>query len=638
MEFVAFLVLFPFVVAGILACNKNNGVRKVVVYAGSAIIIAAAIYYSVVRLLSGETAHYFETAGPINIVMMCVEVFLMCLIVVLSIKHKKILPIILSVTQTGLMLWFELLAHKPEAAAETHYHMLSDKLTIIMCLVVAVVGCLICVYAIGYLKDYHGHHTEYKDRRSFFCTMLFVFLGAMFGLIFSDNLIWMYFFWEITSVSSFLLIGYTKTEEAVTNSFRALWMNLLGGLGFCIAIIYSELVLGIANLSVLVKVLDNSIVVLPVILLAFAALTKSAQFPFSKWLLGAMVAPTPSSALLHSATMVKAGVYLLLRLAPVMAGNEAGAMVSLIGGITFFSASILAITQSDGKSVLAYSTISNLGLITACAGVGTVETVWAGALLVIFHAVSKSLLFQAVGSVEHTIGSRDIEDMTGLVKTYPILAAALTIGIAGMFLAPFGMLISKWAVLRSIVDAGNILLVVLIVFGSATTLFYWTKWLCKILVQTPKEKKTNKTSGDQLTSIGIHSFLMISLCLVFPLIAHYILHPLMGEMFGMPDVVVLSAMDMIIMVVMLVMVFVIPFAGSFLVKNVKVTECDEYMAGVNVGTNDAFIDSFYNEKSVTVSNWYLNEYVNVKKWMLSMTWLGSAIIVVYIILAAGGAL
>lgn len=137
--------------------------------------------------------------------------------------------------------------------------------------------------------------------------------------------------------------------------------------------------------------LDDHAVIIPVILLAFAGLTKSAQFPFSKWLLGAMVAPTPSSALLHSATMVKAGVYLLLRLAPVMAGNGAGIMVSLIGGITFFVASVLAITQSDGKSVLAYSTISNLGLITACAGVGVAQTVWAGALLMIFHAVSKSL-------------------------------------------------------------------------------------------------------------------------------------------------------------------------------------------------------------------------------------------------------
>ncbi len=637
MEFVGFLILFPFLVAAVIACTRNDGIRKAVVYVSSTVIIAVAIWYSVMRLLSGGFVTYLPETEVVDIIMMCGEVFLMALIVVLSVKHKKTLPAILSVAQTGLILWLEIFADKPEKTEEM-MHLYCDKLTIVMCLIVAVVGCLICVYATGYLKDYHNHHTEYKDRRPFFFGMLFVFLGAMFGLIFSDNLIWMYFFWEITSVSSFLLIGYTKTEEAVANSFRALWMNLLGGLGFCLAIIYSELVLGMTNLSQIVTTIDDHVVIIPVILLAFAGLTKSAQFPFSKWLLGAMVAPTPSSALLHSATMVKAGVYLLLRLAPVMAGNGAGIMVSLIGGITFFVASVLAITQSDGKSVLAYSTISNLGLITACAGVGAAQTVWAGALLMIFHAVSKSLLFQTVGAIENTTGSRNIEDMTGLIRTYPYLASALTIGIAGMFLAPFGMLISKWAVLKSFIDAGNILLVVFIVFGSATTLFYWTKWLCKILVQVPKETKANKTSGNQWCSIGIHAVLMIALCLTFPYIAEYLLQPMLHELYGKTIAPVLSMSDMMIMVLMLVAVFVIPVIGSFFVKTIQVTKSNDYMAGVNVGDDEHFIDSFNNEKALGISNWYFRDMINEKKCMFAMYWIGAAVIIICMILSVGGAL
>lgn len=141
-------------------------------------------------------------------------------------------------------------------------------------------------------------------------------------------------FWEITSLVSFLLIGYTRTKEAVQNSFRALWMNLLGGLGFAAAIFWAGVRFGITDLQSLI-LCDGKLVVAPVILLAFAALTKSAQLPFSRWLLGAMVAPTPSSALLHSATMVKAGVYLLIRLAPVMYGTYAGSMVSLVGALHF---------------------------------------------------------------------------------------------------------------------------------------------------------------------------------------------------------------------------------------------------------------------------------------------------------------
>ena len=217
MEFVGFLILFPFVAAAILACTKNDNIRKVVVYASSILIIAAAVCFSVMHLISGESVAYLEETEMIDRIMMCGELFLTVLIVVLSVRYKKVLPAVLSLLQTGLMLWFELIAKKPETGAQMH--LFCDRLTIVMCLIVAVVGTLICVYAVGYLKDYHNHHTEYKDRRPFFFGMLFVFLGAMFGLIFSNNLVWIYFFWEITSVSSFLLIGYTKTEEAITNCF-----------------------------------------------------------------------------------------------------------------------------------------------------------------------------------------------------------------------------------------------------------------------------------------------------------------------------------------------------------------------------------------------------------------------------------
>ncbi len=636
MEFVGFLILFPFVAAAILACTKNDNVRKIVVYASSILIIAAAVCFSVMHLISGEAVAYLEETEMIDRIMMCGELFLTVLIVVLSIRYKKVLPAVLSLLQTGLMLWFELLADKPEAEAQMH--LFCDRLTIVMCLIVAVVGTLICVYAVGYLKDYHNHHTEYKDRRPFFFGMLFVFLGAMFGLIFSNNLVWIYFFWEITSVSSFLLIGYTKTEEAITNCFRALWMNLLGGLGFCIAIIYSELVLNISTLKELVSVGDGQMVIIPVILLAFAGLTKSAQFPFSKWLLGAMVAPTPSSALLHSATMVKAGVYLLLRLAPVMAGTYAGTMVALIGGLTFFAASVLAITQSDGKSVLAYSTISNLGLITACAGVGVAQTVWAGVLLVIFHAVSKSLLFQTVGAIENATGSRNIEDMTGLIKRFPALAIILCIGIAGMFLAPFGMLISKWAVLKAFIDANNVVLIIFLVFGSATTLFYWTKWLCKVLVQVPGEAERNKTSANQWCSMGIHAFMMIALCFVFPVIAYYLLQPMLYELYGKIIDPVLSASDMYIMLLMLVALVVIPVIGNIFVKNVNMTKSNEYMAGINTGDNKSFVDSFDNVKTLNVANWYFTDMVDEHKLMRLTICLASAVIVIFAVIGIGGAL
>ncbi|MEA5003259.1 MAG: proton-conducting transporter membrane subunit, partial [Christensenella sp.] len=397
MTILAFLILVPFAAALVLAfMRKGTPVRRVSLFVFCGVIVAAVIYFVAQSLSIGHTVSYLPETQSLDMLILVIEWVLMGVICYYSFRYKKYYCAILSVVQTLLITWLELSGQNNQIQPVAH--IFSDNLTIIMCLIIGVVGCLICVYAMGYMKDYKAHHSEYKDRRSFFFAMLFVFLGAMFGLVFSNNLTWMYFFWEITSICSFLLIGYNQTEEAVKNSFKALWMNLLGGLGFAIAIVYCALQLQIADLQSLVILGSNvTFAIIPVILLAFAGLTKSAQLPFSGWLLGAMVAPTPTSALLHSATMVKAGVFLLLRLSPALFGNLAGLLVTTIGGFTFFVTSLLAISQSDGKKVLAYSTVSNLGLITACAGVGMYEAVWAGILLMIFHAVSKSLMFLSVG-------------------------------------------------------------------------------------------------------------------------------------------------------------------------------------------------------------------------------------------------
>ncbi|MGN0521432.1 MAG: NADH-quinone oxidoreductase subunit L, partial [Eubacterium sp.] len=489
------LIGLPFLSALLLSISKNNTIRQIITYVSSAAVIGLAITFAVKYFISDESQLFFFAHTEIfDYGMIGVEAFLTILVTVLSFKYKKYYAALLAIAQTALTFWYELSGVAPHQEINKIY---IDQLTVIMVLIIAVVGTLITVYACGYMKDYHNHHTEFRDRRRFFFSLLYVFLGAMFGLVLSNSLLWMYFFWEITSVVSFLLIGYTKTYEAINNCFRALWMNLLGGCGFAVAIVFAGIKFGITDIQSLI-LCDGNIVIVPVIFLSFAALTKSAQLPFSKWLLGAMVAPTPSSALLHSATMVKAGVYLLLRLSPVLHLTNAGTMVSLVGGFTFLITSMLAITVSDGKKVLAYSTISNLGLITACAGIGAVETVWAGVFLLIFHAISKSLLFQTVGAIENSTGSRDIESMHGLSRRHPYLAWTLVIGIAGMFLAPFGMLISKWAALKAFVDCGNIILVICICFGSATTLFYWTKWIGTVLASKNNDiKEKNTTSSNQ---------------------------------------------------------------------------------------------------------------------------------------------
>lgn len=628
-------MLFPLLAAALIFAVRNAKIRGFIVRV-SALLIAGGSILLAVQSMGTRQAFRVE-AEWLSWVMMAIDVGMAALIFTFAIRHKKPMAIVLTLIQMPLLFWFELThGHAIEVQAD----IVIDRLAIIMALIIGVVGSLICVYTIAYMKDYHHHHTEYKDRTSYFLAMLFIFLSAMFGIVFSNNLIWMYFFWEVTTLCSFLLIGYTRTKEAVDNSFRALVMNLLGGVGFAVALVYVGLNLNTVELSTLIETgLKGTIVIVPAALLAFAGLAKAAQMPFSSWLLGAMVAPTPSSALLHSSTMVKAGVYLIIRLSPILMGNIAGLMVAVVGGITFLIASLAAISQSDGKKLLAWSTIANLGLIVACGGIGTYEAVWAGILLIIFHAVSKSLLFLSVGTVEHNLGSRDIEDMHGLIMKLPEMAVFLTVGIAGMFLAPFGMLISKWAALRAFIDSGNVLVIMALVFGSAATLFYWTKWLGKIVaVLDHSARLKNHIKKDEWVSLGIHALLAIGLCFVFPVVSNQIIEPYLEGFYGPQLQSILSSGNTNIMLLMLGMVLLVPLGMYIFVQLKQDKIVTAYMAGVNQGDNRNFTDSFGKPKEMYLANWYMDKYLNEKTLSLVGVATCAATLAVVLLMALGGVL
>ena len=599
---ILFLIFFPMIIAFILLAAKNDKARDMIVYIATAVIAAGSIVCAFQFFRS--SGEYFDFDGEIvGYVMMAIEAGLAIYIICVGIIHKKYLASLLAIIQTPLMIWFEF---KHGHGIEVQYNMYIDKLSVIMILIIGIIGSLICVYALGYMKDFQHHHAGEKDRRPWFFFVMFLFLGAMTGLVTSNNMIWMYFFWEITSLSSFWLIGYTKTEEAINNSFRALIMNLLGGLGFVVGIIILGIVFGTVELSTMLVygTIYGDLVAIPAAFFAFAGITKAAQMPFNSWLLGAMVAPTPTSALLHSSTMVKAGVFMIIKLSPVLGiSNFAGIMVMMVGGITFLFASCAAISQNNAKRVLAYSTIANLGLIVACGGVGTAEAVWAGIMLIIFHAITKSLLFLCVGTAEHHIGSRMIEDMDGLFVRMPRLAMCMIIGIAGMFLAPFGMLISKWATMTSFVDSGNFLLVGIICFGSAATAFYWVKWMGKLATVVANEPNIETDVHKSETFVHITlTILTIVVCLIFPLISTYALVPYLEGAFGGVAAGLLSSSNMIIMVIMLAVLVLL--AAMFFGKSKK-EQVPIYLAGVNTGDNRTYYGSMQKDVEFTTRNWYM---------------------------------
>ena len=636
---VPFLIIAPLVIAVLLFVIRADKVRAVIAYIGSVLIMAGVGYLTWMWLDSGGgiLTLYVETEVA-DYAILGAEILLMCVVTFLSFKYKKYWVSLLSIIPTAGMVWLEVAG--PKLNQITHIRI--DHLSILMCIIVGVIGGLIVIYAVGYMHGYHNHHKEVQDRRHYFFMLLFLFLSAMFGFVLSDSLLWIDFFWELTSVCSFLLIGYTREKEAIQNSFRALWMNLLGGCALAVGIIYFAVEMKTVSLSSLVHMCANahgSVATIAVTLIAFAALTKAAQLPFSTWLIGAMVAPTPSSALLHSATMVKAGIYVLLRLSPAMTGTRTGDLIALIGGFTFLATSLMAIAQSDGKKILAFSTISNLGLMVACAGVGTPETMWAGVFLMIFHAISKSLLFQDVGATENSLHSRDVEDMHGLLYILPKLAAFMFIGIAGMFLAPFGMLISKWSALRASVDERNIILVLFIAFGSATTSLYWTKWMGKLVSHThlTEEKIKDVTRPTEMISLTIHAILMLLLCALFPLLSDVYVNPLVSETFG-ASMNVLPTEILILLVIIILLVFAVPVLAYVYSRKMTYNRKDSYMNGVNYGDNRSFVDSFGERKTLWLSNHYYKDQVGKRKLMKPAQVFTAALLIVMMVVIIGGAL
>ncbi len=629
---ILFLIGFPIIIAVILLVSKEDKVREVVVKFAALVIAAAAIFVAVQYFKSGGDTfelHY----EAINYVMMAIEALLALYIIIIGIKHKKYLASLFAVIQTPLIMWFELTKGH---SIEVQNNMYVDRLSMIMILIIGIIGSLITVYALGYMKDFQHHHADEKDRRPWFFFVMFIFLGAMVGLVTSNNMIWMYFFWEITSLSSFWLIGFTKTKEATNNAFRALIMNLLGGLGFAVGIVILGQVFGTIELSTMLMIgsVYGGVVAIPAAFFAFAGITKAAQMPFNSWLLGAMVAPTPTSALLHSSTMVKAGVFMIIKLAPVLGmSNFAGIMTMMVGGITFLMASFAAISQSNAKRVLAYSTIANLGLIVTCGGIGTAEAVWAGIMLIIFHAVTKSLLFLCVGTAEHNIGSRDIEDMDGLFVRMPRLAAFMMIGIAGMFLAPFGMLISKWAAMTAFVNSGNFILVGIICFGSAVTAFYWIKWMGKLSAIVANEKNIQQNVHKEEWFVqGTLVGLTVAVCLVFPLISIYILVPYLETVFGGISAAIMSSDNMIIMCIMVAAIVVL--TGFFFGKSKKKI-VPIYLSGVNEGDNRTYYGSMGKDVKFTLRNWHMEKYFGEKKMNLVGGILTTAMLVIGIGMMVG---
>ena len=475
------------ILAGILVfILRASFLRGVLVVATGVVLALASLYLA--KNGSFQLAADTMLGIKVDSLILVLDLALMAIILLIGLRLANWIITGLAAAQIAGVLYIEGLfgfvggGQSLTAPMLPQMGLFADNLSLIMVLVISLVGSLICIYSLGYMRTHEEHlHLEKSKQPRFFLFML-MFLGAMNGLVLANNLLWLFFFWELTTLCSFVLIGHDGTEEAKKNATRALWMNMLGGMAF----VFALMMLKKANAELSVQNLissGNTLYLMPIVLMCFAGFTKAAQVPFQSWLCGAMVAPTPVSALLHSSTMVKAGVFIILRLAPGFEGTWFSVVLAIFGGFTFLATSALAVGQSNGKKILAYSTIANLGLIIACAGINTQAAITAAIFIIVFHAISKALLFLCVGAIEQRIESRNIDDMRALYQVMPRTAIITAIGIMTMMLPPFGMLLGKWMAIESALNMNFAMPIVItmLALGSALTVLFWGRWAGMLL-------------------------------------------------------------------------------------------------------------------------------------------------------------
>ncbi len=305
-----------------------------------------------------------------------------------------------------------------------------DALGLLFSLLITGIGTLIFIYAYYYLSP--------KNSLSKLYLLLMLFMAAMLGISLSNNLLLLLVFWELTSISSFLLVGYWSNYEAAQRGSRmALTITGMGGLAMLGGFILLGQITGTYQIDQILgmseQIQNHALFVPTLLLILLGAFTKSAQFPFHFWLPNAMAAPTPVSAYLHSATMVKAGIFLLARLLPIFAGAALyHNIVTFVGLFTLCMAAFFAIFKEDLKGLLAYSTISHLGLIVCLLGIGSPLAVAAAIFHIINHATFKAALFMIAGIIDHESGTRDLRKLSGLWQLLPFTATLTMVTAASM--------------------------------------------------------------------------------------------------------------------------------------------------------------------------------------------------------------
>ncbi len=587
------LFVLPLVVSALLLVVHKNLARWLVIAAS--IFISAFAFYA---FFNTNSAFYVALPKYANEVIAGADILLLLFFGWVAVRKKSVLVGLLSVLQLGGLLYLVKTLPTTEAP-----QLMADKLSAFMFVLINVISGIIAIFSLRYIDE----EPCSSFRKKYFLFIIFWFIAAMNLVVSSDNLEYFFLFFELTTLASYLLISFRRDEISERNAVTALWMNQIGGVAIMAAIYFVHYNgYGEATFTNLLSHASATGILLPLALMSIAALIKGAQMPFSKWLLGAMVAPTPVSALLHSSTMVKIAPFVILRLAPALKNTPVASVIIALTGFVFLTAAIGALSQDNLKRILAHSTIALLALMMMMGAVGTPVTLVAALVLMLFHGISKSMLFLNAGILERVFHLKETSDMDRLSESGPFTALVLTIGFMSLLLPPFGAFIGKWLSIETLGTyatqsrlLGALTLVAVACGGAVLALLYF-KVMGLLINRTGEQDriKFDKTGPFYSGTIAILLALIALSIFALPLLLTDYFAPVAAQALNIPiavstagGIVIIDTMNLP-MVPMLIAFFVLPVAliCAMFVRFKNVDRAKEYMCGEKV--NYSF-SSFY---------------------------------------------
>jgi ech hydrogenase subunit A len=589
------LFIVPFIISGVLLVAPK--------ILGRIITIVSVIGLSIVSIylyLNFDNPIQFAVPHLINEIVAGADILLLLYFGFVAIKRKSILVGVMSVLQLGTLLY--ILTKLPSTENPQFF---IDKLSLFMFLLINIISGVIAAFSLQYIDE--EDCSSY--RKKYFMATIFWFIGVMNMIVSADNMEYFFFLFELTTLASYLLISFRKDAISVKNAITALWMNQIGGLGILVAILYAVVFKHFTDIRFTEFIKSENVAIvglLPFALLAIAALIKGAQMPFSKWLLGAMVAPTPVSALLHSSTMVKIAPFLILRLSPAIKGTPVATVIICLTAFVFLIAAIGALSQNNFKRILAHSTISLLGLMIMMAAIGTPVAIIAALILILFHGISKCMLFLNAGILERVFHMKESSDMEKLGEVGPFTALVVALGFMSLLLPPFGAFIGKWF---SIETLGSglayhrlvyALVLLAIACGGALLSLLYFKVLGLLITRTGAHEKIKFEKINKLYSWNIYILItfIIAGIISFPWLISQYFAPVMISLSHLSINVELLGATLLIgnvelpFIPMVAAFVLLPLTLilAYFIKFRKVDRAKEYMCGEKI---DYRFSSFY---------------------------------------------